>query len=67
MNFILGGPACGKGTFCKKLVEINKDVLTHISAGELLRKEIKNNDTVGISYNDKTPKIATFNTLRYIV
>ncbi|XP_006888658.1 PREDICTED: adenylate kinase isoenzyme 5 [Elephantulus edwardii] len=36
--FIIGGPGSGKGTQCAKLVE--KYGFTHLSTGELLRKEL---------------------------
>ncbi|XP_012873720.1 PREDICTED: adenylate kinase isoenzyme 5-like [Dipodomys ordii] len=36
--FMMGGPGSGKGTQCEKLVE--KYGFTHLSTGELLRKEL---------------------------
>ncbi|CAH9072027.1 unnamed protein product [Cuscuta europaea] len=39
--FILGGPGSGKGTQCMKIVDTYG--FTHISAGELLRKEMDSN------------------------
>ncbi|XP_011852748.1 PREDICTED: adenylate kinase isoenzyme 5-like [Mandrillus leucophaeus] len=36
--FMIGGPGSGKGTQCEKLVE--KYGFTHLSTGELLRKEL---------------------------
>jgi UMP-CMP kinase len=36
-----GGPGSGKGTQCAKIVEHFS--LTHLSAGELLREEVKQN------------------------
>ncbi|XP_021565924.1 adenylate kinase isoenzyme 5-like [Carlito syrichta] len=36
--FMIGGPGSGKGTQCRKLVE--KYGLTHLSTGELLRREL---------------------------
>ena len=36
--FVLGGPGSGKGTLCAELVE--KDKFVHLSAGDLLRKEV---------------------------
>uniref|UniRef100_A0A8B7TTB6 Adenylate kinase isoenzyme 5-like n=1 Tax=Castor canadensis TaxID=51338 RepID=A0A8B7TTB6_CASCN len=38
MIFISGGPGSGKGTQCEKLVR--KYGFTHLSMGELLRKEL---------------------------
>ncbi|BFU23970.1 UMP-CMP kinase, putative [Entamoeba histolytica HM-1:IMSS-B] len=37
--FCLGGPGAGKGTQCQKI--INKYPITHLSAGDLLRAEVK--------------------------
>jgi len=36
--WILGGPGCGKGTQCAKIVE--KYGFTHLSSGDLLRNEV---------------------------
>lgn len=36
--WILGGPGCGKGTQCAKIVE--KYGFTHLSTGDLLRNEV---------------------------
>ena len=41
VNFVLGGPASGKGSFCKAFVEKFPDTVKHISAGDCLREEIK--------------------------
>lgn len=38
ITFVLGGPGSGKGTQCEKIVETFG--LTHLSAGDLLRREI---------------------------
>ena len=35
---ILGGPGCGKGTQCRKIVE--KYGYTHLSIGDVLRAEV---------------------------
>ncbi|GMH08797.1 hypothetical protein Nepgr_010637 [Nepenthes gracilis] len=43
--FVLGGPGSGKGTQCEKIVE--KYGFTHLSAGDLLRKEISSNSENG--------------------
>ena len=43
--FVLGGPGSGKGTQCEKLV---KDYgFTHLSAGDLLRDEVRSRSEVG--------------------
>lgn len=36
--FVIGGPGCGKGTQCQKIVE--KYGFTHLSTGDLLRDEV---------------------------
>lgn len=38
---IVGGPGCGKGTQCKRMVDAHK--LVHISTGDLLREKKKTN------------------------
>ncbi|KAK9292618.1 hypothetical protein L1049_020593 [Liquidambar formosana] len=43
--FVLGGPGSGKGTQCAKIVETFG--FTHLSAGDLLRKEISSNSDSG--------------------
>lgn len=43
--FVLGGPGSGKGTQCAKIVE--KFGFTHLSAGDLLRAEIKSGSENG--------------------
>ncbi|XP_059666975.1 probable UMP-CMP kinase 2 [Cornus florida] len=45
ITFVLGGPGSGKGTQCAKLVE--NFGFTHLSAGDLLRKEISSNSENG--------------------
>ena len=42
---MLGGPGSGKGTQCAKLVEDYG--FTHLSAGDLLRDEVKSRSEVG--------------------
>lgn len=43
--FILGGPGCGKGTQCERIV---RDYgFTHVSVGELLRNEINSGSDKG--------------------
>ena len=43
-NSIIGGPGCGKGSQCEKLVERFKG-LVHISMGDVLREEITTHGT----------------------
>ncbi|GMH33803.1 hypothetical protein BSKO_01637 [Bryopsis sp. KO-2023] len=43
--FVLGGPGSGKGTQCLKLVE--QYGCTHLSAGDLLREEVKSGSETG--------------------
>ncbi|KAG0462222.1 hypothetical protein HPP92_020698 [Vanilla planifolia] len=50
ITFVLGGPGSGKGTQCAKIAETFGFV--HLSAGELLRKEILSNSENG-PYIDK--------------
>ncbi|XP_057509136.1 probable UMP-CMP kinase 2 isoform X2 [Actinidia eriantha] len=45
ITFVLGGPGSGKGTQCAKIVETFG--FTHLSAGDLLRKEISSNSENG--------------------
>lgn len=43
--FVIGGPGSGKGTQCSKIV--NQFGFTHLSAGDLLREEVKSNTEQG--------------------
>lgn len=43
--FVLGGPGSGKGTQCDKIKA--KYGHTHLSAGDLLREEVKSGSAVG--------------------
>ncbi|KAJ4954372.1 hypothetical protein NE237_011155 [Protea cynaroides] len=45
ITFVLGGPGSGKGTQCAKIVETFGYI--HLSAGDLLRKEIASNSENG--------------------
>ncbi|KAE8650431.1 hypothetical protein Csa_011770 [Cucumis sativus] len=45
ITFVLGGPGSGKGTQCMKIVE--NFGFTHLSAGDLLRREIASNSADG--------------------
>ncbi|KAL6861401.1 hypothetical protein ACP4OV_017101 [Aristida adscensionis] len=44
--FVIGGPGSGKGTQCAKIV--NHFGFTHLSAGDLLRKEAKSDTEQGV-------------------
>ncbi|CAN6460916.1 unnamed protein product [Victoria cruziana] len=50
ITFVLGGPGSGKGTQCAKIVETFG--FTHLSAGELLRREISSNSKNGEMLRD---------------
>ncbi|XP_034481165.1 adenylate kinase isoenzyme 1-like isoform X2 [Drosophila innubila] len=43
--WVLGGPGCGKGTQCAKIVE--KYGFTHLSSGDLLRDEVSSGSDKG--------------------
>jgi broad-specificity NMP kinase len=43
--FVLGGPGSGKGTQCERIVA--KYGFKHLSAGDLLRDEVKSGSAVG--------------------
>ncbi|KAJ4953556.1 hypothetical protein NE237_030388 [Protea cynaroides] len=45
ITFVLGGPGSGKGTQCAKIVETFG--FTHLSAGDILRREISSNSENG--------------------
>eukprot|EP00878_Enallax_costatus_P006434 GHUV01006746.1.p1 GENE.GHUV01006746.1~~GHUV01006746.1.p1 ORF type:complete len:269 (+),score=100.18 GHUV01006746.1:174-980(+) len=45
ITFVLGGPGSGKGTQCEKIVA--KYGHTHLSAGDLLREEVKSGSELG--------------------
>uniref|UniRef100_A0A183CI43 Adenylate kinase n=1 Tax=Globodera pallida TaxID=36090 RepID=A0A183CI43_GLOPA len=43
--FIVGGPGCGKGTQCERIVQ--KFDFTHLSSGDLLRNEVNSGSELG--------------------
>ena len=47
--WVLGGPGCGKGTQCDKIVA--KYGFTHLSSGDLLRDEVKSGSEMGKQLN----------------
>ena len=49
MVWVLGGPGCGKGTQCDKIVA--KYGFTHLSSGDLLRDEVKSGSDRGKQLN----------------
>lgn len=54
ITFVLGGPGVGKGTQCLKIAETFG--FTHLSAGDLLRKEISSNSENGAMILDTIAK-----------
>merc|ERR1711879_426126 len=48
--WVLGGPGCGKGTQCDKIVA--KYGYTHLSSGDLLRDEVKSGSDRGKQLNE---------------
>jgi len=47
--FVLGGPGCGKGTQCERIVATYG--YTHLSSGDLLRDEVKSGSERGKALN----------------
>jgi len=47
--FVLGGPGCGKGTQCERIVA--KYGFTHLSSGDLLREEVQSGSERGKALN----------------
>ncbi|XP_074368543.1 putative UMP-CMP kinase 2 isoform X1 [Apium graveolens] len=54
ITFVLGGPGSGKGTQCSRIVDTYG--FTHLSAGDLLRKEITMNSENGAMILDTIAK-----------
>ncbi len=52
--WVLGGPGCGKGTQCDKIVA--KYGYTHLSSGDLLREEVKSGSDRGKQLNEMMEK-----------
>lgn len=47
--FVVGGPGCGKGTQCSKIVD--KYGFCHLSSGDLLREEVSSGSARGAELN----------------
>eukprot|EP00961_Rhodomonas_salina_P242620 3277341-Rhodomonas_salina.1 len=47
---IMGGPGCGKGTLCKKIVD--KMGVTHISVGDILRQHVEDGSDLGMQVRE---------------
>lgn len=47
--FVVGGPGCGKGTQCAKVVD--KYGYCHLSSGDLLREEVQSGSDRGKELN----------------
>ncbi|XP_014295918.1 adenylate kinase isoenzyme 1 [Microplitis demolitor] len=52
--WVIGGPGCGKGTQCSKIID--KYGLLHISSGDLLREEVASGSSRGASLQDLMSK-----------
>lgn len=52
--WIIGGPGCGKGTQCERI--IGKYGFYHISSGDLLREEVASGSPRGASLQDLMSK-----------
>jgi len=49
--FVVGGPGCGKGTQCERLLA--RYNLSHLSSGDLLREEVASGSPIGQSLDEK--------------
>ena len=61
--WVIGGPGCGKGTQCDKIIE--KYGLIHLSSGDLLREEVASGSPRGASLQELMSKglfVPTVNT-----
>lgn len=60
-----GGPGSGKGTQCGKIVEEFR--LTHLSAGDLLRKEVESGSERGKEIDEIMKSGALVKPVRYVI
>lgn len=52
--WVIGGPGCGKGTQCDKMIE--KYGFIHLSSGDLLREEVASGSPRGAELQDLMSK-----------
>lgn len=52
--WVIGGPGCGKGTQCDRMIE--KYGFLHLSSGDLLRAEVASGSERGASLQDLMSK-----------
>lgn len=52
--WVLGGPGCGKGTQCERIVE--KYHFAHLSTGDLLRAEVQSGSPKGTELSETMKK-----------
>ncbi|XP_057341114.1 adenylate kinase isoenzyme 1 [Microplitis mediator] len=52
--WVIGGPGCGKGTQCSKIID--KYGLLHLSSGDLLREEVASGSSRGASLQELMSK-----------
>lgn len=61
--WIIGGPGCGKGTQCKRIIE--KYGFYHISSGDLLREEVARGSPQGTFLQETMSKGLFVSTVNY--
>merc|ERR1711982_118869 len=63
--WVLGGPGCGKGTQCDKIVA--QFGYTHLSSGDLLREEVKSGSDRGKTLNAMMGRVIWFLSLLFLI
>lgn len=53
--FVMGGPACGKGTVCAEVMKRSNSV--HVSSGDLLRTEVQRKTPLGLQVRRRSQSI----------